>query len=408
MCPKTLAAFDLNLRHLRALDAIAVRGSMSAAAQAVSLSQPALTQGLSKLERQLGVTLFDRRSDGVTPTAAGRVFAERSRRAFAHLAVAGRAITRGPSRGFARPEHLMTATQLRAFLSLADASSFVAAAQATGLSQPALHGAVRALEQVCAVPLVERRGRGVTLTRAGRSLARGIRLARAEIVAGLEEVQPEATSDGRRITVGAMPFSRALLLPNAIARLIRAEANVTIDVVEGSWRELVEPLQDGIIDLMIGALRPEVPPDLQQIPLVEDHLVVAGRRGHPLAAIEAPRLDQLACYPWVVGRPGAPLRMHWEALFGGGPLPPHPVECGSLITIRGILRESDLLALLSIDQLASEAEAGRLVQIGPSLTDRVRTIGITTRADWRPTELQQRFVELVGPNENAPSIQEIG
>jgi LysR family transcriptional regulator of gallate degradation len=40
---------------------------------------------------------------------------------------------------------------------------------------------------------------------------------------------------------------------------------VLIDVVEGSWRELVEPLRDGVIDLMIGALRDEPPPDLAQL-----------------------------------------------------------------------------------------------------------------------------------------------
>ena len=52
-----LQPFDLNLRHLRALSAIVAQGSMSAAAETVSLSQPALTQGLRKLEQQLGVAL---------------------------------------------------------------------------------------------------------------------------------------------------------------------------------------------------------------------------------------------------------------------------------------------------------------------------------------------------------------
>src|SRR5664279_4649996 len=99
--------FDLNLRHLRALAAIVARGSMSAAAEVVSLSQPALTQGLAKLEAQLGAALFDRRADGMLPTEAGRALAahrpgkmhERSFR------------PRGGARGFARPDRLMTATQ---------------------------------------------------------------------------------------------------------------------------------------------------------------------------------------------------------------------------------------------------------------------------------------------------------
>ncbi len=100
----TVAPFDLNLRHLRAIQAIAARGSMSAAADAVSLSQPALTQGIAKLERQLGVTLFERRTDGMTPTPAGTIFAERGAAAIGHLAAAS---SRRNGRGFARPEMLM-------------------------------------------------------------------------------------------------------------------------------------------------------------------------------------------------------------------------------------------------------------------------------------------------------------
>ncbi len=63
--------YELNLRHLRGSLAIAEFGSITAAAGAVSLSQPALTQGLAKLEGQFGYTLFERRSSGMV--AAARV-----------------------------------------------------------------------------------------------------------------------------------------------------------------------------------------------------------------------------------------------------------------------------------------------------------------------------------------------
>ena len=66
-----LRPFDLNLRHLRALSAAVEQGTLSAAAARVGLSQPALTQGLSKLEAQLGTRLFERHPGGLTPTSAG-------------------------------------------------------------------------------------------------------------------------------------------------------------------------------------------------------------------------------------------------------------------------------------------------------------------------------------------------
>src|SRR3546814_1569225 len=53
--------WNLNIRHLRALAAICRLGSVSAAAQTIGLSQPAVTQGMARLELQLGRTLFERR-----------------------------------------------------------------------------------------------------------------------------------------------------------------------------------------------------------------------------------------------------------------------------------------------------------------------------------------------------------
>ena len=383
--------FELNLRHLRALSAVVQCGSFSRAAEAVGLSQPALTQGLGKLERQLALALFDRRPEGAAPTAAGTALAERAERAFAYLSVAARP-ARG-ARGFTRPEWLMTATQLDAFLHFCDAQSFVGAADASGTSQPAIHRAVRDLEQICANSLVERRGRGVALTSAGRTMARGVRLAAREISAGIAEARGDGADVGR-IAIGAMPLCRALLLPHALAAFLRESPDTVTEVIEGSWRELVEPLLDGVIDLAIGALREEAPAGLQQTPLFTDRLAIYGRAGHPLGGREV-TLDQLAGERWIVGPVGTPLRRHWEQLFAGRALPPVPVECGSVMVIRGMLTQSDLLTLLSPDQVALEVEAGVLVRIGPELTHAVRTIGITTRFNWRPTERQRRLLALL-------------
>lgn len=387
-----LSPFDLNLRHLRALGVVIARGGMSAAADTVGLSQPALTQGLAKLESRLEVRLLMRQPDGVRATEAGRILAERTDRAFVHVAEAFRQAGRS---GFARPEQLVTATQLRAFLALADAGTFVAASKATGLSQPGLHAAVRDLEQICAVPIVERQGRGVVLTRAGRRLARGARLARAELAAALVEILPGGGGDANRIAIGAMPLSRAVLLPRAVAAMVSAEPGFRIDIVDGAWRELVDPLRDGVLDILVGALRDEAPPDLAQRPLLRDRLVVVARADHPLADDPAPTRDALAQYPWIVGRPGSPLRALWQTMFATGMVPAAPVECGSVTAIRGILRQSDLLTLLSRDQVDLEIASGVLVSIGPPPLDEVRTIGVTTRTDWQPTPSQARFLALL-------------
>lgn len=400
-------SFDLNLRHLRALPLIAERGSMSAAAEAIGLSQPALAQGLAKLEERFGAMLFERLPDGMRATEAGARAIPRIAAAHARLARAMRPLARGARRGFARPENLLTATQVRALLNLAEAGSFVGAARATGVSQPALHRAVRELEGLCGVALAERQGRGVVLTAEGRRLARHFRLAAADLAAALEEAQSDGGGSAR-LAIGAMPLCRALLLPKALAAFTHAAPTAHVDIVEGSHAELSEPLRDGRIDLMIGALRDPCPPDFTQAPLFVDRLMIAARAGHPLAGQARVSAQDLARFPWIVGRAGSPLRHHWERLFDGQPLPAAPIECGSVMAIRGILLESDFLTLVSRDQIALELGVGLLAAVPAALPPTERTIGVTTRADWQPTAIQRHFLTLLAEAARGGTIQEIG
>lgn len=382
--------FDLNLRHLRALLAIREHGSITAAADVVSLSQPALTQGLAKLERQFGYTFFERRSGGMVPTPMGEIVIERARAALDHLSQAAK----GLSGVFLYPERLMTMTQLRAFLALAEAGSFAAAAHGTTLSQTAVHRAVGDLEQMIGGKLVERRGRAVWLNPAGKRLARGTRLAVAEIVAAIADMGLDSGSE--LIAFGALPLARPYLVPAAMARMARKDPRAAFKVLEGSWRELVEPLRDGVIDMIVGALRPYEIADLYQLPLSEDRLVIAAGSQHPLAGVEKPTMAQLASYPWIVAPANSPLREQWEKLFEGDSPPATPIECGSVMIIGRLLTEGDFLTLLSPDQVALQIRSGLLTQIGPPLEGTRRIVGITTRRSWRPTATQRRFLDLLG------------
>ncbi|MPT46953.1 MAG: LysR family transcriptional regulator [Sphingobium sp.] len=385
------APFDLNLRHLRALLAIEEHGSITAAADIVSLSQPALTQGLSKLERQFGYTLFERRSGGMVPTPMGKIVVERSRSALEHLSQGAK----GLSTVFQNPEKLMTMTQLRAFVALAEAGSFAGAAHNTGLSQTAVHRAVGDLEQMIGGKLVERRGRVVWLNTAGKRLARGTRLAVAEISAAIADLELDSGSGSEMIAFGALPLSRPFLVPAAMARMARDEPRAAFKVLEGSWRELIEPLRDGVIDMVVGTVRPYEIADLYQMPLFEDRLVVAAGSKHPLVGVENPTKEQLAAYPWIVAPANTPLREQWERFFADIEGPTIPIECGSVMIIGRLLTEGDFLTLLSPDQVALQIRSGLLARIGPPLEDSKRTIGITTRRSWRPTATQRRFLDLL-------------
>ncbi|WP_202637888.1 LysR family transcriptional regulator [Bailinhaonella thermotolerans] len=72
---------DVSLRLLRAFLAVAEERHVGRAAQRLFISQPALSQDVRRLERELGVTLFTRSRAGMTPTPAGEEFAAEVRRA---------------------------------------------------------------------------------------------------------------------------------------------------------------------------------------------------------------------------------------------------------------------------------------------------------------------------------------
>ncbi|WP_431780252.1 LysR family transcriptional regulator [Streptomyces chumphonensis] len=70
---------ELELRHLRTIRAIAEAGSLTKAAAALGLAQPALSAQLKRVERMLGGRLFERSRHGVRPTALGELVLHRTR-----------------------------------------------------------------------------------------------------------------------------------------------------------------------------------------------------------------------------------------------------------------------------------------------------------------------------------------
>jgi DNA-binding transcriptional LysR family regulator len=78
----------LDVKQLRVLKAVAEHGSFSAAAEALSYTQPAISQQIAALERSAGATLVDRTSRGVRLTDAGRALVDHAHVVLARLAAA--------------------------------------------------------------------------------------------------------------------------------------------------------------------------------------------------------------------------------------------------------------------------------------------------------------------------------
>jgi LysR family carnitine catabolism transcriptional activator len=82
----------MEFRQLAAVVAVADRGSFTAAAEEIGHSQPAVSQAVRAVERELGVRLFERLSSGVTLTSAGAAFVGPARQALHDREVALEAV----------------------------------------------------------------------------------------------------------------------------------------------------------------------------------------------------------------------------------------------------------------------------------------------------------------------------
>jgi LysR family transcriptional regulator of gallate degradation len=391
--------FSLNLRHLDALTVIGRAGSMSAAALEVNLSQPALAQAIGKIERMLGERLFERQPGGMVPTAAGRIMIIRVERALRYLIQGVRLVRRSARLApITHIERRVSMGQLRALIAVESTSSYALAAERTGLSQPAVHRAVRDLQEFLGLALLVRVGRAVRPTDVASRFVRFARLMLSELRAGMDEIGAlGAGGDGGRIMLGTLPMARAMFLPELLSRFTAAHPAASVEVVEAPYVELLATLRHGDIDLLIGAQRDPSPAnDVVQERLFDDEPVIVGRSAHPLRGKGQLALADLLQFPWVIPSRGVPMRANWERMFRDQDVEPPKlrIECGSVLIMRGLMLQGDWLTLMSRDQFLFERQADALVEIGAPGRVLRRHIALTRRSDWRPTPLQADFVAL--------------
>lgn len=394
-----------NLRHLRLLHGVVQCGSVTAAARALHMTQPAVTQAINRLELALQTRLFQRSPRGMEPTASGRVLAHRIVRCLSklHEGCAEAAGQRIAAIGADPSRHLpgITPMQLRVLIGVADQGSIGAAARTLGIARSSAHGAVRELERVLGSTLFEQTSFGLRATREAGRLARRALLAFAEIDQARAEIAALAGRESGRTVIGSMPLARSRLVPTAVLAFANRCPGHSVSILDGSYESMVDALRRGAADILVGALRDPVPyADIVQEFLFEDPLSLVVRAGHPLAAQATPTLRDLSGYAWIAPRKGSPLRHHYEALVEKlepaiRPPVPAPIECNSLVAARALLLASDRVMLLSAHQAHFELVAGQLTALAHPWGRVSRPIGLTVRRDWAPTETQGILLDML-------------
>ncbi|MFD8804937.1 LysR substrate-binding domain-containing protein [Streptomyces sp. NPDC059597] len=171
--------------------------------------------------------------------------------------------------------------QLRAFAAVAEHLHFRDAAAAIGMSQPALSGAVSALEETLGVTLVERTTRKVLLSPAGERLAVRAKAVLAEVGALMEEAEAVRAPFTGVLRLGVIPTVAPYLLPTVLRLVHERYPQLDLQVHEEQTANLVEGLHSGRLDLLLLAV-PLAVPGVAELPLFDEDFVLVTPLDHPL------------------------------------------------------------------------------------------------------------------------------
>lgn len=171
--------------------------------------------------------------------------------------------------------------QLRAFAAVAEHLHFRDAAAATGTSQPALSGAVAALEETLGVTLVERTTRKVLLSPAGERLAARAKAVLAEVGALMEEADALRAPFTGVLRLGVIPTVAPYVLPTVLRLVHDRYPRLDLQVHEEQTASLLDGLAGGRLDLLLLAV-PLGVPGVIELPLFDEDFVLVTPIGHRL------------------------------------------------------------------------------------------------------------------------------
>ncbi|MEQ4718448.1 LysR substrate-binding domain-containing protein [Nonomuraea sp. B19D2] len=195
----------------------------------------------------------------------------------------------------------MTLAQLRVLVAVAEHGGFTAAADHTGMSQPAVSRAIATLERELGAALFVRHRDGIALTEAGqaalaraRETLRHFDLIRADVAAAAGQITGE-------LRLASLPSATGTL----IARLLRAFTDrypqVRVRLFEGVDDDIREWLHRGAAEVGVVTLPA---PGLHTVHLSTHDMVAVLPAGHPLTARPAIALADLSGRPFILTTAG--------------------------------------------------------------------------------------------------------
>jgi DNA-binding transcriptional LysR family regulator len=295
----------------------------------------------------------------------------------------------------------MELRQLESFREIVRLGSFTAAARQLHTAQPTISLHVKTLEQELGARLLERDGKGVRLTAAGRLVLQAAEAALGALDEVRRRVREEQDPERGRVVLACGDTLALHLLPSVVGAFRKRHPRAEVAVRNVSSREIIELVLMREADLGIVTRPGWLDPALWSRRLLSDPLRLCLPQGHRLAG-GVSDLAQLAGEPAVLLARSTETRgLIEQALAAAGVTLAVALESGNLEVVKAYVATG--LGLSFVPEMALTAEDRRRMVVLP-LPDAVpaRRICVVRRRDRQPGLLAASLLELLAEHVARP------
>jgi DNA-binding transcriptional LysR family regulator len=291
---------------------------------------------------------------------------------------------------------------LPVFVAVAETEQVTVAASVLRLPQPTVSRALAALGELIGAPVVERRGRGIVLSAAGRELLPFAVAALDSMVAGIAAAGETDVVGRGEVPIAFQNILGETVVPALIRRFRDRFPAVRFGLTQGSRQHCLDAFERGVAAVAIVA-DPPARSDLATIALYEEPLVLVVPRNHRLSGRGRISLDAAAGEDLIALKPGYGLRLGVDALFAESVAGTRiAFEVEDVHTARGLVS-----AGLGVSILPSYPPDADTDQVRIDHPKAVRTIGAIARPGAVAPSVSA-FVSFLRTSGAAASVSALG
>ncbi len=289
--------------------------------------------------------------------------------------------------------------QVSLLLSIQEHRTLRAAAQAMGMTQPAATKMLHELEDALGTKIFDRTGRTLTLNAAGKTVLGFFQGMRGNLESLARELDAMQSGIHGVLSLGSIMAASPAILTDALIAMRRSFPLLSINISTGTSDVLIEALNQGELDLVIGRIVSVKQEDYIFRPIAYEALSIVGAATHPLAGKSKITLDALHRYPWILQGPGSPMRTVIEQEFRSQhlTLPTNLIETSSILTTADIVARTEMVAVIPESVASIFSDSGRIKVLHYQIKNQLEPYGSLIRAERPCSPATKAFLMMLHP-----------